>query len=59
VLAEAIEGAMADEAVRAVVLTGAGGTFCSGGDISTMRRQGWESSPRCRPGPGPARRASY
>jgi enoyl-CoA hydratase/carnithine racemase len=26
--------------VRAVVLTGAGGTFCSGGDISTMRRQG-------------------
>lgn len=39
-LAEAIEGAMADGAVRAVVLTGAGGTFCSGGDISTMRRQG-------------------
>jgi 2-(1,2-epoxy-1,2-dihydrophenyl)acetyl-CoA isomerase len=39
-LAEAIEGAMADEAVRAVVLTGAGGTFCSGGDVSTMRRQG-------------------
>jgi 2-(1,2-epoxy-1,2-dihydrophenyl)acetyl-CoA isomerase len=40
VLAEALEGAMADAAVRAVVLTGAGGTFCSGGDISTMRRQG-------------------
>jgi enoyl-CoA hydratase/carnithine racemase len=40
VLAEAIEGAMAAEAVRAVVLTGAGGTFCSGGDIGTMRRQG-------------------
>jgi enoyl-CoA hydratase/carnithine racemase len=38
-LAEAIEAAMADPAVRAVVLTGAGGTFCSGGDISTMRRQ--------------------
>jgi enoyl-CoA hydratase/carnithine racemase len=40
VLAEAIEGAMADESVRVIVLTGAGGTFCSGGDISTMRRQG-------------------
>jgi 2-(1,2-epoxy-1,2-dihydrophenyl)acetyl-CoA isomerase len=40
VLAEALEGAMADEAVRAVVLTGAAGIFCSGGDISTMRRQG-------------------
>jgi len=39
VLAEALEAAMADEAVRAVVLTGAAGTFCSGGDISTMRRQ--------------------
>jgi enoyl-CoA hydratase/carnithine racemase len=39
VLAEALEAAMADHAVRAIVLTGAGGTFCSGGDISTMRRQ--------------------
>lgn len=39
VLAEALEAAMADETVRVVVLTGAGGTFCSGGDISTMRRQ--------------------
>jgi 2-(1,2-epoxy-1,2-dihydrophenyl)acetyl-CoA isomerase len=39
VLAEALEAAMADGAVRVVVLTGAGGTFCSGGDISTMRRQ--------------------
>lgn len=38
-LAEAIEAAMADPAVRALVLTGAGGTFCSGGDISAMRRQ--------------------
>jgi 2-(1,2-epoxy-1,2-dihydrophenyl)acetyl-CoA isomerase len=33
------EGAMADDAVRAVVLTGAGGTFCPGGDISTRKRQ--------------------
>jgi enoyl-CoA hydratase/carnithine racemase len=43
VLAEAIEGAMADDAVRVVVLTGAAGTFCSGGDVSTMRRQGAEA----------------
>jgi 2-(1,2-epoxy-1,2-dihydrophenyl)acetyl-CoA isomerase len=43
VLAEAIEGAMADDAIRALVLTGAGGTFCSGGDISTMKRQGEEA----------------
>jgi 2-(1,2-epoxy-1,2-dihydrophenyl)acetyl-CoA isomerase len=37
-LAEALESAMAAGPVRAIVLTGAGGTFCSGGDISTMRR---------------------
>lgn len=35
-LAEAIESAMDDADVRALVLTGAGGSFCSGGDISTM-----------------------
>ncbi len=39
VLAEAIEEAMADDLVRVIVLTGHGRTFCSGGDISTMRRQ--------------------
>ncbi len=44
VLAEALEAAMADNAVRAIVLTGAGGTFCSGGDISTMRRQSAEET---------------
>lgn len=38
-LAEAIETAMTDDSVRVVVLTGAGGAFCSGGDISTMSRQ--------------------
>jgi 2-(1,2-epoxy-1,2-dihydrophenyl)acetyl-CoA isomerase len=33
---EALERAVADRAVRAVVLTGSGGHFCSGGDISGM-----------------------
>lgn len=37
-LADALEAADADARVRAIVLTGAGGAFCSGGDISTMRR---------------------
>ena len=35
-LAEAWEGIEADPELRAVVLTGAGGTFCAGGDISGM-----------------------
>ncbi|MFE2996908.1 enoyl-CoA hydratase/isomerase family protein [Nocardia sp. NPDC059246] len=39
VLAEVLETAMADGGVRAIVLTGGNGTFCSGGDISTMERQ--------------------
>ncbi|MEU1545513.1 enoyl-CoA hydratase-related protein [Nocardia sp. NPDC005745] len=34
-LAEALRAAAADRAVRALVLTGAGGAFCSGADIST------------------------
>jgi len=37
-LAEAVEAADAAPGVRVVVLTGAGGAFCSGGDISTMHR---------------------
>ena len=37
-LADAIETADADPDVRVVVLTGAGPAFCSGGDISTMKR---------------------
>lgn len=37
-LAEAIESADRDPAVRAIIVTGAGPAFCSGGDISTMRR---------------------
>jgi enoyl-CoA hydratase/carnithine racemase len=35
-LFEALEAAQGDAATRAVVLTGAGGVFCSGGDISGM-----------------------
>jgi 2-(1,2-epoxy-1,2-dihydrophenyl)acetyl-CoA isomerase len=35
-LEEAIERAHEDAAVRAIVVTGAGGTFCAGGDISNM-----------------------
>ncbi|OBC11992.1 enoyl-CoA hydratase [Mycobacterium sp. 852013-50091_SCH5140682] len=36
-LADALESAHTDTGVRAIVLTGAGSTFCSGGDISTMK----------------------
>lgn len=35
-LIEAVERIEADASVRAVVITGSGGTFCSGGDISGM-----------------------
>jgi enoyl-CoA hydratase/carnithine racemase len=41
-LAEALEAAAATSSVRAMVVTGAGGAFCSGGDISTMERQSRE-----------------
>jgi 2-(1,2-epoxy-1,2-dihydrophenyl)acetyl-CoA isomerase len=37
-LAEALEQADREPEVRALVLTGAGGAFCSGGDITTMER---------------------
>jgi 2-(1,2-epoxy-1,2-dihydrophenyl)acetyl-CoA isomerase len=37
-LAEAIESADSDPAIRVIIVTGAGRVFCSGGDISTMQR---------------------
>jgi enoyl-CoA hydratase/carnithine racemase len=36
-LEQAIERAHEDRAVRAIVITGAGGTFCAGGDIADMK----------------------
>lgn len=44
VLAEALEHSMASDRVGAVVLTGAGGSFCAGGDIATMRQMDEEES---------------
>jgi 2-(1,2-epoxy-1,2-dihydrophenyl)acetyl-CoA isomerase len=38
VLAGILEAADADESVRAIVVTGSGGAFCSGGDVSIMER---------------------
>ena len=35
-LAEALEAAGSDEAIRVVVITGAGRAFCAGGDVSSM-----------------------
>lgn len=39
-LAEALEQVERDEAVRVVVITGAGRAFCAGGDLKTMQARG-------------------
>ena len=38
-LADTFEALMADPSARAIVFTGAGETFCAGGDISHMKRE--------------------
>ncbi len=43
-LADVLEEAAAATGVRCIVLTGAGGSFCSGGDISSMVRQSREQT---------------
>jgi len=43
-LADVIEAADRDTSVRAVVLTGAGKAFCSGGDITSMERMAPEEA---------------
>jgi 2-(1,2-epoxy-1,2-dihydrophenyl)acetyl-CoA isomerase len=43
-LAEAIESADRDSAVRVIIVTGAGPAFSSGGDISTMQRMSPENA---------------
>lgn len=46
-LVRLLEEAAADPGVRAVVVTGSGGVFCAGGDLSSMHRQTIdESRPR-------------
>ena len=36
-LASVLDEVEADEAARVMILTGAGGNFCAGGDVKTMR----------------------
>ena len=44
-LIEAIRWAAVDDAVRSVLITGAGNAFCSGGDVKRMNRDADQSAP--------------
>ena len=48
-LADVLDRAERDAAIRCVVLTGAGGAFCAGGDVKGMAARGGEGG-----GPGPS-----
>src|SRR3546814_1426680 len=39
-LYDAVAAALADDSIRALVLTGAAGCFCAGGDLSSMQNVG-------------------
>lgn len=43
-IAEALEDLEADRAIRAAVITGASGTFCSGGDLTGMEVDGLDAA---------------
>lgn len=45
VLAERLAAVAEEEAIRAVVLTGAGGTFCVGGDVKAMKEGSGRTAP--------------
>ncbi|MBM3558160.1 MAG: enoyl-CoA hydratase/isomerase family protein [Alphaproteobacteria bacterium] len=54
-----LQATLADDAARAIILAGAGGTFCSGGDVSTMHRMTPAEGRRRMKGSHPLVRALY
>lgn len=57
-LRAAFEDAEADDAVRAIVLTGEGGQFCAGADLKAVAGEAWSYDPESAHGPlGPTRMA--
>ena len=55
-LGELLAGVRQDEAVRSLVLTGAGGSFCAGGDVRAMGSKGERSAEERRAGFRPFQR---